>query len=98
MNVYCAILGFRIDREMVCTASGNHPPCRKCMGRKEKADDNQTGRRRARKHCACGRVFLPKSNRQEHCERCRRWNDDEKARLRMANFRRKAKIGLAVTV
>lgn len=33
MRIHCLILGFRIDRETVCNASGNHPLCQKCLSR-----------------------------------------------------------------
>jgi len=42
MKVYCAILGFQIDRES-CGASGNHPACRKCMGSEKEEGPHPAG-------------------------------------------------------
>jgi hypothetical protein len=31
MKGFCAVLGFRIEKETVCKASGNHSLCRRCQ-------------------------------------------------------------------
>lgn len=108
MRVNCAVLGFSIDPDAVCsTKAGKQSECRKCeAGRKSgKGGGNITTpvdspgeKRKARKRCECGRLFLPKSNRQERCERCRKWNNNEKTRARMARFRKKAKTRAVVTI
>jgi len=43
MRIHCLILGFRIDREKVCNASGNHPLCRKCLSRQSEPADLSAG-------------------------------------------------------
>ncbi len=55
---------------------------------------NEEGQKRLiRKNCerlGCAETFLAKSNRQGFCPACQKWNENEKARSRMANLRKKA--------
>lgn len=77
MKVHCPLLGFSIDREAGCTASGNHPLCRKCRGEA----GVPSVERKAKKHCGrCGKVFSRKSNAEKYCEWCRKWAYRDKAR------------------
>ena len=47
MKIHCAILGFQIDRETVCGASGNHPLCRKCLGQENERIDSPAKKEKA---------------------------------------------------
>jgi hypothetical protein len=98
MKIHCQILGYSIQQETVCTASGNNPLCRKCLGLEEKTVRPESGKKESRKRCECGWAFLPKSNRQERCERCQKQNERDKTRGRVARFRKRVNGRSLVTV
>jgi hypothetical protein len=54
-----------------------------------------------RKKCErpeCRESFLAQSNRQRFCPTCKKWNEKDKTRARMANLRKKANGVSLVTV
>jgi hypothetical protein len=65
MKVYCEILGFVVDQEAVCMASGNHPLCRKCLGLEDKSPKPEPGKREARKRCECGREYQARFRKKQ---------------------------------
>lgn len=60
--ILCRVVGFEIDKESICMASGENILCRECGIEKSKSQ--------IRKRCSCGKGFFPKSNRQRSCDRC----------------------------
>ena len=62
----------------------------------------QEGRKRMiRKKCkrlGCSETFLARSNHQDFCPACQKWNENEKTSTRMANLRKKASGESLVTV
>jgi len=97
MKIYCAILGFPIEREVVCGSSGNHPLCRKCSGRESEKVDPSPVKGRIKGKCErCSVTFVFKSNRQRLCPKCQGLNETIKNREYQACFRKKHKDGLGV--
>ena len=95
--IHCPVLSLPVE---VCSASGNHPLCRKCPGQEnEPIDILPAKERRRKKKChKCRKVFSPTNNSQRFCKECRKWNDNKKTRLRMSRFREKAKTRSVVTI
>lgn len=91
MKIFCLLLGFEIDRELVCRASGINPLYRKCLGQEEA--EPVPGNRESRKRCECGRVFFAKSNRQRLCEIC----GPRAERKRKTEWERKRRKSMSVS-
>jgi hypothetical protein len=87
---FCGLLGLLIE-ETACAASGNHPACQKC--RAENAEPvpalSNGERKPPRRRCACGRAFIPGSNRQGSCPRCSEQKEKEHNRARCRRYYQK---------
>jgi hypothetical protein len=100
MIIHCEILGMQIDREAVCCASGNHPLCRKCQAQdlEEPLLLPPDGKRRSRRRCECGRIYILKGNRQRFWPKCQQLTANQKNREYQARFRKKQEVSPGVRV
>ena len=93
MKSFCAVLGFEIDRETLCAASGKNLLCRKCGGQENERLNPPIANRNPRKRCECGKSFFPKSNRHKFCDRC----SDLAEKRRKAEWARETRKNMSVS-
>jgi len=112
--IHCAILGFQIDRAACrasrnhplcreCKSRGlasneSTDKIKKPLKSDSELSPLQTIKRKARKRFECRKGFIPNSNPQRFCPRCREWNETSKKWDRQTRFRKRVKTGREVTV